>query len=589
MTARQAATCVAVLIGAILAGQAAATAEMGPPVSTDKKLIMWATGALGPHNLGNHIADLQKDYPTLDGLILVFWPDDIKFRHWGGRNGLFCPRKYSMDDFKGMIQDLKAVDFGHINENFLLVKTTVTARSDDAATAEETVNIDWFDDRWPVIADNMGLFASLAKDGGFKGILLDFEEYHTKHNPLCQTFRYQAFADFRKKQGLPAKTFNEYAAQVRKCGRLMMEKVTRAYPEITMLMIPDTGWPEHRHYDLLPAFVDGILEGAGPRVTLIDGIEQGYPLQTYAEYMQFRRKAEDVGPRLSKVPELFRKRITYGASLWVDYKTDDFGGWHTDDGKLDANFRSPERLEQALYNAFAASDKYVWLYQSHPDFFLRPSSRREGAQLFHPYQCQLCPHRVMPEEYLVAFVDCRKPHDLAWTSPVSLEGKRYTEEELAAMGPNLLSNGSFETWRKGPALVPNDWAMGLVSGLRRVKKHVKNGKYAIALWMPKEARSYINQSFDAKPYRGKTILMGAWYKIGPNADCNVGITTKVGKRYVQSHSKRARKDGQWHFMSTRQTIPEEADRMYLQLNAYSLEPLAPAQLDGAIAVVEPAQ
>ena len=566
------------------------TAEMGPPVPPEKKLLIWASSALGPDNLRQHIAELGKENPGLDGLIIFFWPNDWTYRHWGGNHGQFGARRYTMADFSRTIEALKSTDMGHITENFLLVKTTIQAGPGGPPTKEETVNIDWFDERWPVIAENVGLYAAVAKEVGFKGLVLDFEEYQARHNPLHKYFRFKEFKEYRVKNGLPAKSFEEYTVKVRKCGRRMMQAVTKAYPDSTILMIPDTGWPGHAHYDLLPAFVDGILEGAGPDIRLIDGIEQGYPKQTYAEFMELRRTAQREGPRLSRVPELYSKRLTYGLGLWVDYKPDRFGGWHTAESELDTNFRSPKRLEHALYNAFTASDKYVWLYQRHPDYWLQPSSRsKPQSKLMHPYQCIRCPHSVMPQGYLDALVDCRRPHDLDWTSTVSTEPRAwvYTAEQLAAMGPNLISNAGFETWSKGPPDPPDDWSVSFRGpfDLCQVTDGVKFGEYALQFSKPGETGLVVDQGLAAAPYRGKTIVMGAWCKLTADSSCRAQINSKVGPRWVGSSSKAPPQDGEWHFICVGQTIPDKAVKIYLQLFPYSHKPDAPVQFDNAIAVV----
>jgi len=550
----------------------AAGADTGPPVDPRKKLIFFACSSLRPDTVGAHLADLRSEYPGLDGLVIHFWPDDWKYVHMGGRHGLFCPRRYAEENFRKTIDDLSTVDFGHIRENFFRITTTVGATPKMPATPEETLNIDWFDDRWSVIADNMALYAGIAREVGFKGLMLDFEEYPQTHNALWQVFRYKAFKNHRERNALPAKTFDDYARRVRECGRLMMEKVTNAYPEMTLLMIPDTGWPGHDHYDLLPGFVDGILEGAGPKVKLIDGLEQGYPLQTYDDFMKLKQRARRDGLKASRVPDLHRSRLRYSIGVWPDYRPDDFGGWHTEPGTLERNFRSPKRLEQALYNAFTVSDEYVWLYFWEIDFWLRPATRRKPyAGLMHPHQCILCPHRDMPRAYLDALVKCREPHDLAWQSPVSLAQKLYTPEDLARMGPNILENASFESWTGGPDTAPDNWIA------------------AVEVSRKEESHMWIQQPIPPEKFRGKTIVLGVWCKLTPNSDCSVTIQSKVGPRYLGPGRRGPvlpARDGKWHFIAAREVVPDKAEKINLRLNAYSQEPWAPIQFDGVIAVVE---
>jgi len=580
----------AALAALIVSACAAARADTGPPVDPRKRLIVFACSAFRPDTVGAHVADLRSEYPGLAGLVIQFWPDDWKYVHMGGRQGLFCPRRYERANFRKTIDDLSTVDFAQLKDNFFRITTTVGATPEMPATKEETLNIDWFDGRWSVIADNMALYAQIAREVGFKGLMLDFEEYSQTHNPLWQVFRYKAFKSHRERNALPAKTFDDYARRVRGCGRVMMEKITAAYPDMTLLMIPDTGWPGHDHYDLLPAFVDGILQGAGPNVKLVDGLEQGYPLQTYDDFLKLKQRARRDGLKASLVPDLHKRRLRYGIGLWPDYRPDDFGGWHTRPGTLDRNFRSPKRLEHALYNAFTVSDEYVWLFFWEIDFWLRPATRRKPyAGLMHPHQCILCPHREMPQAYLDAFANCRSPHDLAWQSPVSLAEKLYTPEDLARMGPNILENASFESWTGGPGSPPDRWRTGGVGKLRRVETDAKFGRCAVEVSRKEERHMFIEQPISPEKYRGKAIVLGVWCRLTPNSDCSVTIQSKVGARYLGGGRRGPRppaKDGNWHFIAAREVVPDKAEIINLRLNAYSLEPWEPVHFDGVIAVVE---
>ena len=566
---------------ALVLSTVALRAEMGPPVSREKKLIGWGTNALSAHNYREHITALQADYPQLDGMIIVFWPDEWPYRHWGGSSGTFCERKFFREDFSRSIADLKAAEYGALTENFLFVATSVKV-------GHGMVNLDWFDERWHVIAENVGLYAAVAREVEFRGLLLDFEHYPADSHPLWPQFRYKAFKEYREKNGMPAVSLEDYCVQVRRRGLEMMAAVTAAYPDITVIMIPDTGWHGHRHYDLQPAFVDGILEGAGPNVRLIDGGEKGYPKQTYEDFMDIRRAAAKDGPRLSKVPELYRQRIRYGFGLWLDYTPDNFGGWHTEKTELEKNFRSPVRMEHAVYNALSAADdaSYVWMLVWHPDYWWQPSSRGRLSPM-HPRQCILCPHlQGMPREYLAALARARQPHDLDWESPVSLIGKQYTAEELASLGPDLIANGSFESWGRGANEFPDDWVGTAVERVRRVEG-ARFGKYAVELTKRDESHMLIDYVLPGAAYVGKTIVFGAWCKLAANSCGSVSILHFVGGKHIAASNQiPCPTDGQWHFMTARQTIPDGTEKILLRLNAYCYEPYAPVQFDGAAAAVE---
>ena len=574
---------------------AAGRAEPGPPVGRQKKLIFYGINVISAHNLHESAAELADEYPELDGVIVNFWPDDCKYRHWGGCNGLFGARAYTRDDFARTIADLQRVPLPErLKENFLYVKTTVNAGPKMMATPEETVNIDWFDPGWAAITRNMALFAQIAREAGFRGLQFDFEEYSTPHNPLWRYFASRVFRQYRADRGLPEMGFEEYAAQARQRGRQMMTAVTAAYPDMTLLMIPDTGWPGHGDYDLLPAFVDGILEGAGPDITLIDGLEQGYPLQTYRDFLSLKHEARAKGIAASQIPDLYRERIRHSLGLWLDYRPDEFGGWHTDDGKLEMNLRSPDRLERALYNALTVSERYVWMLVWHPDWWLRPSARSDPGKLMHPYQCFLCPHRTFPEGYRDALKNCYSPHDLAWESPTSHEHREYTESELLALGPNLLTNGSFEHWAEQPDRQPDDWRLLNVARARRVQTGAKNDRFCARLGRQDEAHHGLDQDLPVDRLRGRTIVLGVWCRTGPGANGSPSVLCEVrmgaDREIVKYHTAGGGdcpKDNAWRFMSARITVPEAAVKAWVRLNGYSFRPGAGPEFDGAIAVIQP--
>lgn len=383
------------------------TAEMGPPVSTEKTLIGWGVNAVDSAYLSEHVRELEEEY-DLDGMVITLQPDEwkgSKFQAWA----LFGGHKYKRDDFKQLLIDLKSIRFQRFTDNFLYVSTSVRGVSQ-----KEFGNLDWFDGNWDIIADNMALFAEIAREVGFKGLMIDFEHYKGSL-PLTNYFDYRTFVDYRSKFGQHIPSYREYIKQVKKRGEEMMKAITAIYPNITIIIIPYTGWPEPSGTGLVSSFVDGMLEGSSQEATLVDGGESGYPLQTYNDFMYLRSAARKKGSKISQAPLLLKKNMKYGFGVWLDYRPNNYGGWHTDPNDLDKNFRSPSRMEHTLYNALTATDKYVWLYVWHPEYWWNPESRlTENLHKQQQNQCQLCPHSVMPKEYTAVFKNCRKSHDLNW-------------------------------------------------------------------------------------------------------------------------------------------------------------------------------
>ena len=81
-------------------------------------------------------------------------------------------------------------------------------------------------------------------------------------------------------EGMAIHVLAEVAGQARKRGREWMQAVTAVYPDITIILYPNTGWKDTLDYELLGPFADGMLEGLGLKATLVDS-GQAYQYQTY--------------------------------------------------------------------------------------------------------------------------------------------------------------------------------------------------------------------------------------------------------------------------------------------------------------------
>jgi len=82
------------------------------------------------------------------------------------------------------------------------------------------------------------------------------------------------------------------------------------------------------------------------------------------------------------------------------------------------------------------------------------------------WRCVLCPHAEIPEAYLDAIRDSRKPHDINWAPERARQLAEsfytYTPYLLRTIkgpedlhGTNILANGGFEAWQEGG--LPKDW------------------------------------------------------------------------------------------------------------------------------------
>ena len=542
-----------------LIGCISAPAEMGAPIPDHKKIIGFAANTVEPAYLKEHIADMEK--LPIDGVNIFVYPDD-----WGprrsGQEGMFLGgRRFTRSDFSKALADLKATKFKRFTDNFIQVEAS--ARGSAVTGKPEDGNLDWFDPNWSGIAENGAVVAWLAKEAGFKGIFLDVEHYTGSLGPWegKHIFDYQA---------CPSKdehTLDEVAAQIQLRGREFMQAVSEVYPDITIIIIQNTGWGRS---NLVAFFVRGMLEARG-QATIVDGGEGGYHMVTHTEFASLRNGAESTHAQ-DKVFE----PVEYAIGVWVDRMPNKYGGWHTDPADFHKNYRSPSELEHTLHAALTEADKYVWLFTWHPNVWFNPIVRPRPML----GQCVLCPHEKVPDEYVQALIDCRKPHDPDWKPKVSparlfdfdgailVEGDRITGNQ-----PNLLTNPGFEQWTPAPDSRPTDWVVGGQGPvIVREEADVKQGRYAARLTTSlTRGHVLIDKRLPAARFAGKTITLGAWVRSRIKDVAGVAILDFVqGMHEVSGGSGPGDPgDGKWHFVTaTRKIRADATGEVVLRLSAH---------------------
>ena len=269
------------------------------------------------------------------------------------------------------------------------------------------------------------------------------------------------------------------------------------------------------------------------------------------------------------------------------------------------------RLEHSLYNAFNVSDRYVWLFTWHPQWWFLPHVRGKDNSAQLRDQCSQCRHGELPQEYANALDNCRNPHDLHWQEDKlrALEEKAFysgymkpwierpTHEYLTRMGKNLLVNGSFEEWgvekRVGwprwktfEGIGPIGWNIfGVEPVVTKNNKLVKDGERSVAMGTTVDtSREYLDQNMDAKPWRGKTIMFGAWVKTPATGQSIVAQVLDVdADGGEQDGNIEIYGDGKWQFLATQKQIRQDAVRIIFRLvTRYDSD--APVYFDGAVAV-----
>ena len=314
-----------------------------------KKLIEYGWDVPFADYVAGHIDEMQKR--PFDGLI-------FKLRG-GGR--VLTPKAWSEDRFAKDYAALQRIDWGRFTDNFIIM----WAASDQ----------DWFDDaQWKMILGNVRLVARAARIGHCVGLCFDQEPYGK--NP----WSYQQAAHRGKK------SFAEYRIRVRQRGAQFMRAVESEFPGATILTFFQLSYfdsvlkdmdPQERmeristqHYALLPAFLNGMLDAASPRVRIIDGNERAYYYTSredyFAAYHTMRQRAKFlIDPKLW---ETYNRQVQAGYALYIDQY---FG---LRKRKVLGHFLRPEErplwFEHNVYWALYTTDKYVWCYSEKMNWWL---------------------------------------------------------------------------------------------------------------------------------------------------------------------------------------------------------------------------
>ena len=227
-----------------------------------------------------------------------------------------------------------------------------------------TYHLDWTNDvAWAQAGENLSVLAWLAKEGGLKGLVGDFEDY-------LKTSQYVWRKDGRDP---PYATTRSLA---RRRGREVFGKVFEVYPNVTILFYQfltaqaryqaerDPVERAREFRDLWPAFCDGILDALPPGAKIVDGCEtSGYRCEA-ANGDFYKQAAFQMGGALGLVsPE---NRAKYRAQTSVSFGM--FIDGYAMTNMVSKWYRGPvegSRLK-AFRNDFAQAcetvDEYVWLW-----------------------------------------------------------------------------------------------------------------------------------------------------------------------------------------------------------------------------------
>ncbi len=335
---------VAFLALLILSGCAALRSERPsePRPSSARKLIHFGWNTPDVPSLRERVSEFERI--PFDGLVLMPTVQGGS-RPVALRYAVFRTARLSSDAIDTLVADLRAIPFRRFTDNFLLVQVVPG-------------DVDWFDD-WSPIHHNAGLVARAAREGGLKGIMLDIEQYQ------FHVFQYTVQPQRERR------SFEAYAEQARRRGREFIAAINAAFPDPVVFLtraytIADReiqAWEDlpQASYALLPAFLDGMLEGASPGTVLVDGFEEAYGFYREFEFAQAAFLVRQWLSRRSAVPDRYRAHMRVAFGLWLDYGwRDPMYPWTA--ANPEGNYVTPARFRTALRFAMKYSDEYVWVY-----------------------------------------------------------------------------------------------------------------------------------------------------------------------------------------------------------------------------------
>ena len=406
----------------VLCGSACVQAQ-----SIEGKKIVGGHGhaMVNTHQLKTYVEEMKR--APLDGILIAVnnneYAADEKLRELRPHTWFRAPA-VTIDDFSIALGELASTDLGHFKHNMLW------------CSGSRRFPCDWFDDDgWEkIILNNACVLAEVYKRGKFEALWFDVEVGGSPGGGVMT---------WKRSHRETLHSFEDYGAKTRQRGRELMQALTSVAPDFklvishaygsTMKMMGSRG-PEglsEINYGLLPAFVDGLLEGCGEKGRIIESGEATYGTMTYAAFMAWRKWERLSAEKLCLVPQLLDKHYGYAMGVWPDFRSDS-GEWHQDE--IETNHFKPERMKHAFHNAMAASDEFVWTYaiKAHwwPNRAMQPSF--DKLWRLTPDERKL----VLPEAYCDAVDASRQAMDLDWhpevTNETSAKAPRFDIEKAFA-------------------------------------------------------------------------------------------------------------------------------------------------------------
>ncbi len=216
--------------------------------------------------------------------------------------------------------------------------------------------VDWLEPGDAIVA-NARAAGRIVGEARLAGILLDVEQYA---KPI---FDYQA----RPRHAEVA--FERYADAARSRGRSFARALAEGAPDAEILLT--YGYPLAsrdrigRAFGLLPAFIDGLIEGGRPGIVVTDGYELSYPFRTREAFARGRAEVLRESDGATGV----------GFGIWIDWNSGTLG---FDAAAPERNWFTPDQLAASIGHALTWTDRWVWIYSERLDWWT-------GRGLAEPY------------------------------------------------------------------------------------------------------------------------------------------------------------------------------------------------------------
>ena len=338
-------------VGALVGSRSSQAVAVEPISGPPKKLIGWGSDVAYPSKVQNNIRTIEE--LPLDGIVLSNFRGEKQGREFTFDWECFGRQKFERGHLDSMIRLLANIKFRRFTDNFLRYNL-------------QPGDFDWFEDISAPL-HNARMWSGVAREVGVKGWKFDLEDYKEK----LFVYDKQKYAD--------TKTFGEYAAQIRARGRQMMEAIQAEFPNIVLLLSLAHSYvnrtPQANQklaklssYGLLPAFVNGLVEAAGPEVRIIDGQEQAYgylmPEDYFRGYHDIRQRALELVPR--DLWGKYRDKMEAGVAIYANFQ---LAVQRTTTRYWVPHYMTAEQrlqlFEQNVYHALQTTDEYAWLYSEH--------------------------------------------------------------------------------------------------------------------------------------------------------------------------------------------------------------------------------